>query len=111
VVEKNPNVFIDTAAYLYEIPQILTRETVERIGRDRIVFGTDYPMPYVGQVHQMKDFVEVIQGLDLPDDDLEGILCGNVEHLLKGRPETHAGPDFREFLEDAARHMRPEPNA
>jgi hypothetical protein len=85
VVEKNPNVFIDTAAYLYEIPTILTRDIVERIGPEKIIFGTDYPMPYAGRIHRMKDFVDCINGLELTEVERRQIFSENVEALLSGR--------------------------
>jgi len=85
VVEKNPNVFIDTAAYVTEIEQILTPDIVTRIGADKIVFGTDYPMPYAGQVHRMSDFVDCVRGLALPDQVLARIFSRNFDALLNGR--------------------------
>lgn len=84
VVEKNPNVFIDTAAYITEIPQILTPDMVQRIGPEKIIFGTDYPMPYGSRPHRMKDFVDCIRGLNLPEKTIAGIFSGNLERLLHG---------------------------
>lgn len=107
VVEKNPNVFIDTAAYLYEIRELLTLETVERIGPDRVVFGTDYPMPYVGRVHRMKDFVDVFADLDLAAPVREAIMGRNVEHLLKGRPPGQGGTSLDQILRKAAGRSGP----
>lgn len=88
VVEKNPNVFIDTAAYLYEIPQLLTMDLIRRIGEDKIIFGTDYPMPYSGQVHQMIDFVRCIEELEISEDIREKIFSKNLETLLYGQPDS-----------------------
>jgi len=63
VVEKNPNVYIDTAAYIYEIDELLTPNLIDRIGADKIIFGTDYPMPDVdGTIHRMEDFVKAVKG-------------------------------------------------
>ncbi len=84
VVEKNPNVFIDTAAYVTEIAEILTPDIVRRIGPEKIIFGTDYPMPYGDRPHQMKDFVDCIRTLDLPAETIAGIFSGNLERLLHG---------------------------
>ena len=84
VVEKNPNVFIDTAAYLYEIEQILTMDLVRRIGEDKIIFGTDYPMPYSGKIHEMKDFVQCVNSLKLTDRVKEKIFSKNINSLLYG---------------------------
>ncbi|MCX5666889.1 MAG: amidohydrolase family protein [Candidatus Omnitrophica bacterium] len=85
VVEKNSNVYIDTAAYVYEIPQLLTVETVARLGPKKLIFGTDYPTPFGGKTHKMKDFVEAIQNLKLPKDIIEGIFFNNLQNLLGGK--------------------------
>lgn len=87
VVEKNPNVFIDTAAYIDEIRTILTPDIVRRIGADKIIFGTDYPMPYADKPHHMKEFVDCVAALPLKQDEIGGILHGNVEVLLHGRKD------------------------
>jgi len=84
VVEKNPNVFIDTAAYLSEIRTILTPDLIDRIGADKIIFGTDYPMPYGGRMHRMKDFVDCLCEYDLPEETLAGFFHGNFTRLLHG---------------------------
>jgi len=97
VVEKNPNVYIDTAAYLYEIPGLLTHGLITRIGADKIIFGTDYPMPYAGDVHRMKDFVTCIQELDVPADVLEGIFHGNFHAFLTGEKDDDEGLDIAEL--------------
>jgi len=88
VAEKNPNVFIDTSAYLSEIPKVLTPDLIQRVGADRFIFGTDYPTPYAGRLHRMKDFVDCIKGLRFPEDVLDGIMSENVQMLLHGRPQT-----------------------
>ena len=84
VTEKNPNVYIDTAAYLYEIPNLLTPDLVARIGEDKIIFGTDYPMPFGNKTHRMKDFVDCIKRLELSDEVKEKIFWRNFESLLNG---------------------------
>ncbi len=82
VVEKNPNVYIDTAAYLYEIEALLDINLVERLGEDKIIFGTDYPMPSSGKIHKMKDFVERIKGLGLSEKVKEKIFSTNITRLV-----------------------------
>ncbi len=82
VVEKNPNVFIDTSAYLYEIKEILTMDLITRLGPNKVIFGTDYPMPYAGVIHQMKDFVECLKHLGLAEDVLDGIFHKNFEVFM-----------------------------
>ncbi len=98
VVEKNPNVWIDTAAYLYEIEQILTPELLGRIGAEKVIFGTDYPMPCAGRVHRMRDFVDCVSRLRLPGDTLRGIFGGNIEALLTGAGREAGGIDAAEAL-------------
>lgn len=91
VVEKNPNVFIDTAAYITEIPTVLTPDIVERIGPEKIIFGTDYPMPCAGRIHRMKDFVDCINGLQLTEVERSLIFSENVEALLSGQRPLSPG--------------------
>ena len=86
VVEKHPNVYIDTAAYTYEIPQLLTPETVERIGENKIIFGTDYPTPFGKKAHKMKDFVDCIKKLDLSIKIKQKIFSKNFNELLEKKP-------------------------
>jgi predicted TIM-barrel fold metal-dependent hydrolase len=82
VVEKNPNVYLDTAAYPYEIKDMLTKNMVERIGETKLIFGTDFPMPYEKKVHHMKDHVECIKALNLSDEVKENIFPRNLERIL-----------------------------
>jgi predicted TIM-barrel fold metal-dependent hydrolase len=82
VVEKNPNVYLDTAAYPYEIKELLTCNMVERIGEKKLIFGTDFPMPYEKKVHQMKDHVEAIRSLEISDEVKENIFHKNLERIL-----------------------------
>ena len=82
VVEKNENVYIDTAAYLYEIESLLNMDLVHRLGEDKIIFGTDYPMPFAGKVHQMADFVSCIKKLPLEKDVIRKIFSDNFSAIL-----------------------------
>lgn len=84
VVEKNPNVFIDTAAYIYEIPDVLTLDTINRVGPDRFIFGTDYPMPSAGRPHSIREFVDVIKAIGLAANLERAIFFENCERLLNG---------------------------
>ncbi len=97
VVEKNPNVYIDTSAYLYEIKEILTMDLVTRLGPNKIIFGTDYPMPYAGVIHQMKDFVECLKHLDLTEDVLDSIFCKNFE-IFMNYESTGEDLDFEQII-------------
>jgi len=88
VVEKNPNVFIDTAAYLYEIEEILTENLISRIGEDKIIFGTDYPMPSPPHAaHNMKAFVEEIKQLPISSEIKEKIFSKNFKRMMS--PTTY----------------------
>ncbi|HHH76221.1 MAG TPA: amidohydrolase [Phycisphaerae bacterium] len=98
VVEKNPNVFIDTAAYITEIPQILTSDIVRRIGPDKIIFGTDYPMPYGSHGHRMKDFVDCIKSLPLQDDVIKAIMGQNINRLLHGPDSPAQGVSLKMLM-------------
>lgn len=107
VVEKNPNVFIDTAAYLYEIPKILTPDIVTRIGPRKIIFGTDYPMPYADRPHRIKDFVEAIRSIGFPDAIEQRFFRDNFHQFLHGELNPiNAGPTL-ETLRRRFREMAP----
>lgn len=82
VAEKNPNVYLDTAAYPYELKQILTTDFITRVGEEKFIFGTDFPMPYEGRLHRMKDYVDCINALDLPISVKEKIFYKNFERLI-----------------------------
>jgi hypothetical protein len=82
IVEKHPNVYIDTAAYPYEIAEILTEKTIMRIGEEKIIFGTDFPMPYEGKMHRLKDFVDCIMNLKISNELKEMIFSGNFERMM-----------------------------
>ncbi|MFO7659087.1 MAG: amidohydrolase family protein [Bacteroidales bacterium] len=84
VAEKHPNLFIDTAAYPYEISDLLTFNLIKRVGEDKFIFGTDFPMPYEGKMHRLADFTEVISNLKLPEYLKEKIFYGNFNELMKG---------------------------
>jgi len=103
VAEKNPNVFIDTAAYLYEIRDILTPDLIGRVGPGKFVFGTDYPMPSPGRLHRMKDFVDCILGLGLPEEMVRGLFEENVETLLSGSPGQDQGLRAADVMAQASR--------
>jgi uncharacterized protein len=103
VAEKNPNVFIDTAAYLPEIRTLLTPQLVERVGPEKFIFGTDYPMPYAGRTHRIKDFVTCIKRQGLAAGVLRGIFQDNVQALLAGRKAPAGGMTMTEMFEKAAR--------
>jgi len=82
VVEKNPNVYLDTAAYPHEITELLTKNLVDRLGATKLIFGTDFPMPYENKTHRMKDYVNCINKLNLSPEIKENIFHKNFERIL-----------------------------
>ncbi len=82
VTEKHPNVYIDTAAYPYEIEEILNEKVIRRVGANKFIFGTDFPMPYEGKMHRLKDFVDIIDKLHISPELREMIFYKNIEHIL-----------------------------
>lgn len=99
VVEKNPNVFIDTAAYLYEIGELLTPNLISRIGMDKVIFGTDFPMPYAGKPHRIRDFVDEIRKLALPPEMERAIFWDNCFRLIEGPVGNGApGPTLEDLM-------------
>lgn len=82
LVEKHPNVYIDMAAYPYELRELVNNKIVERIGAKKWIFGTDFPMPYEGQTHRMADFVETVQNLPVSPEIKQGMFSTNLERLL-----------------------------
>lgn len=82
VVEKHPNVYMDTSAFLYEIPKIINQNLIDRIGANKLIFGTDYPTPFGEQQHVMKNFVDCIKALDISEKDKERIFSKNFYDML-----------------------------
>lgn len=82
VVEKHPNLYIDTAAYPYEIKEILTENLIKRVGAHKFIFGTDFPMPYEGKLHRLKDFTDTIYQLDIAEELKERILSVNFIEMM-----------------------------
>lgn len=107
VVEKNPNVYIDTAAYVTEIKTILTPDIITRIGPDKIIFGTDYPMPYAGKVHRMKEFVDVVKSIEVGADVLADIFHNNFLRLLEGDAAAGQTINAKDMLARLAGPGRP----
>jgi uncharacterized protein len=82
VTEKHPNVYIDTAAYPYEISELLTEKLIKRVGENKFIFGTDFPMPYEGKMHYLGDFVDCINELPVSNELKELIFYKNFETLM-----------------------------
>jgi predicted TIM-barrel fold metal-dependent hydrolase len=84
ITEKHPNVYIDTAAYPYEIMEILTEKLIMRVGCEKFIFGTDFPMPYEGKMHRLKDFTDCILNLKISNELKERIFALNFETMMQG---------------------------
>lgn len=82
IAEKHPNVYIDTAAYPYEIEELLTEKLIMRVGPTKFLFGTDFPMPYEGGMHRMIDFVSCVKHLEISGELKEMIFYRNFENLM-----------------------------
>ena len=54
------------------------RLTIEAFGADRVMFGTDWPPVSVPTSLTL----DLVRGLDVPDDVRDGILGGNAVRLL-----------------------------
>ena len=82
VKQAMSNVFFDTAAspFLYS-PQIYN-QVIQRVGADRILFGSDYPL--MAQSRYLKE----IDSLDLPEAEKNLILSGNAQKLLGIKDEV-----------------------
>jgi len=70
------NVFFDTAAspFLYT-PQVYN-QTIQLVGADKILFGSDYPLLAPSRL------LKEIEALDLPKEIKDLILSGNAQRLL-----------------------------
>ena len=75
VARQYENIFLDTTGYM-NIFHIL-HQAIDRVGEDRIFFGTDYvacnPGPEIAKVRDV----------DLPDRQVEKIMGENLAKLLE----------------------------
>ena len=83
VVEKHRNVYVDTAAYTYELRGLLTEDNITRIGANKFIFGTGFPMPFGAKTHQMKEFVKCINSLSLSQELKERIFYKNFQEFME----------------------------
>ncbi|MDP4609593.1 MAG: amidohydrolase family protein [Opitutales bacterium] len=81
------NVYYDTAAspLLYE-PTVF-RSVIDAVGSDKVLYGSDFPLrvyPRQQKQAQMQHFLDSIRDeAGLSEKELEAILHGNIERLLK----------------------------
>jgi len=52
------------------------------ISPKKMMFGTDWPFNYENDPEGLKGYVSDIRKLDLPKEEIEGILGGNAAKLL-----------------------------
>jgi predicted TIM-barrel fold metal-dependent hydrolase len=77
VCRKHENVYIDTSAYTSKrLPPELVNYMKTRSGRDKVLFGTNYPMIF----HH--DALADLDTLDLDDDTGERYLEGNARRVF-----------------------------
>ncbi len=75
-VAANRNCYLDTSGYGHDRVGVL-EYAVQKIGPDRILFGSDFSINDPGTV------IARIENAFLPEDVKEKILAGNVERLLR----------------------------
>jgi uncharacterized protein len=73
-----PNVYFELTAVLDD--RGVLEKLVEKVGSDRILFGTD--LPWFSTHHG----VGAVLSADITDEDRHAILHGNAERLLRGAP-------------------------
>lgn len=71
------NVYLDTSSSLYAMKPEEARKIIRCYSRDRVLFGTDYPM------WNPAEELERFHRLQLTDDEEEKILCLNAQGLLE----------------------------
>lgn len=71
------NVYVDTSSSLYAFTPEKGREMIRHYSRERVLFGTDYPMWTPGEE------LDRFRKLQLSDDEAERILYRNAADLLQ----------------------------
>jgi predicted TIM-barrel fold metal-dependent hydrolase len=81
VAEQYDNIYTDTSA----VDVVLVKRAVERIGSDKILYGSDYPvvLTYCDRKNGMKDHLNNVLNLDISGEDKEKILGKNARKILK----------------------------
>jgi predicted TIM-barrel fold metal-dependent hydrolase len=80
---RYPNLYADTSARLHDIGQpgawslAEAADWLRRIGIDRVLFGTNYPM------HDPAQFLAVVRAMPLDDDEREQLLWRNAAGILE----------------------------
>lgn len=80
-----PNLFFDTAASPLLYPPDVFRRAADRVGADRILYGSDYPLllyPATSRRPGFTRFLGDIRGAGLDDDERAKVLGSNMRGLL-----------------------------
>lgn len=72
-----PNVVFDTSSSLAYIPTIRAENLIHRLGAERFMFATDYPM------WNIQDELRLFFRLRLTEAESQAILAGNARRILK----------------------------
>jgi predicted TIM-barrel fold metal-dependent hydrolase len=65
-----------------EVGMAALRSGLTNISPRRLMFGTDWPFNFDHHPSEVQRYIAEIRKLDLPRDDIEGILGGNASRLL-----------------------------
>lgn len=82
LMQKNPHIYVDLAAYGGAQPGKL-RDAVNRVGSERILYGTDHPG--VNDETQQKRYIDYVLSEGLKPENMENIFYNNAARLLKFR--------------------------
>lgn len=79
LAERHANVYLDTAGVVLSWT---IREAVQRLGAERVLFGTDSPYPRPDEVTMLRDGIRQIRALELSPEDEAMVLGGSIARLL-----------------------------
>jgi len=77
LIPAGENVYFDTSYVSTRLSSMEMEGLIKEIGANRVLFGTDYP--WTDQAEE----VELIRGMDLSRKELDMILEGNAQRLLR----------------------------
>ena len=76
LMKRYPNMYTDISAYGAQRCGMI-KEAVEKIGSDRILFGTDFPG------YNIQPFIDAVLNSGISDTDIDNIMYNNALKLLK----------------------------
>ena len=72
-----PNIYVDSSSTMGFFDKNIVKKSLECYGRDRMFFGTDFPMwDHVGELKRLEE-------LGLDDDTMEAVLYRNFENFYE----------------------------